>query len=155
MIIISLGFLTKSVLVVMHPNLEHVTLDPSLVTELLDQFLILLLNPPSQPLRQPQHPLLLLLAKLGPKPLLIRRPGPESIPTSASSASTSTARVRDVLLVLAAVAPGSAAGRRGQSQRPMVRRHVEVPGGRTVVRREWRVRVVGHEGATVGRLGSR
>ncbi|PON34552.1 LOW QUALITY PROTEIN: hypothetical protein PanWU01x14_343380 [Parasponia andersonii] len=73
MIIIFLGFLTKSVLVVMHPNLEHVTLDPSLVTELLDQFIILLLNPPSQPLRQPQHPLLLLLAKLGPKPLLIRR----------------------------------------------------------------------------------
>lgn len=57
-------------LVIVHPDLEDVALDPGLGAELLDRRLVVLLNSPAEPLREHQHPVLLLLRELGPEPLL-------------------------------------------------------------------------------------
>lgn len=65
-----LGFLTQGVLVVVHPNLEHMTFHAHFATELLHHCLVMLLNPPPQPLCQTEHLILLLLRELGPEPLL-------------------------------------------------------------------------------------
>jgi hypothetical protein len=57
------------VLVVVHPHLEHLAPHADLRAELLHQRLLLLLHPPSEPLRERQHPRLLLRRELGPEPL--------------------------------------------------------------------------------------
>jgi hypothetical protein len=65
----------EGVLVVVHPDLEHLALDADLVAELLHGGLVVLLDAPPQPLRERQHPVLLLRSELGAEPLLTR-PGP-------------------------------------------------------------------------------
>uniref|UniRef100_A0A804LUZ5 Uncharacterized protein n=1 Tax=Zea mays TaxID=4577 RepID=A0A804LUZ5_MAIZE len=62
--------LAEGVLVVVHPHLEHVALDADLLAELLHGGLVVLLDAPPQPLRERQHPVLLLLRELGAEPLL-------------------------------------------------------------------------------------
>lgn len=64
--------LPDGVLIVVHPHLEDLPADPDLGAELLHQRLVLLLDPPSHPLRKIQHPLLLLRGELGPESLLGR-----------------------------------------------------------------------------------
>lgn len=113
--VVGLGFLTESVLVIVHPDLEDVALDAGVAAELLNHRLVLLLNSPPQCFSQPQHSILLLLREFRPESLL-----PAAI------------RVRHVLLLL------PPARRRRQSQRPVLWRHVEVPSWTPV---ELRVRV--------------
>ncbi|WVZ25926.1 hypothetical protein V8G54_004470 [Vigna mungo] len=60
----------KGVLVVVHPHLEDPSRDPNVIAELLDQSIIPFLHSPPQFLREVLHLLLLLLAELGPVPLL-------------------------------------------------------------------------------------
>lgn len=55
--------------VIMHPHLKHVTLQASVVAELLHSLFVIFLNPPIQSLRQSQHLILLLLTELRPVPL--------------------------------------------------------------------------------------
>ena len=61
--------LTKSVLVVVHPNLEHPFANTNFIAELFNQTLIALLHLPPQFFREREHLLLLLLTELGAKPL--------------------------------------------------------------------------------------
>ncbi|PON67315.1 hypothetical protein TorRG33x02_264880, partial [Trema orientale] len=62
-------FLPERVLVIMHPNLEDPLVHSDLVAELHNKLLIPLLHLPPDPLRELVHLLLLVLTKLGPKPL--------------------------------------------------------------------------------------
>jgi hypothetical protein len=83
-------FAAVSILVVVHPHFEHVALDADLGAELVELHVIVPLNPPPDPLRKLQHPILLLLCELRPEPLhtgrrphSLRRLRP-SIPTTAT-----------------------------------------------------------------------
>lgn len=136
-----LGFLTQGVLVVVHPDLEHMALDARLVAELLHRRLVLLLDPPPNPLREHQHLVLLVLRELGPEPLPVAprtrcpHPAARRIPSSAPAASHH--RVGHVVLVVPAVpSPPSAAGRRRQRER---QQPVLLPSRR----RDWHGRHVG------------
>ncbi|PON65312.1 hypothetical protein PanWU01x14_118290 [Parasponia andersonii] len=66
------------ILVIVHPHLQNVSLHPNLGAELVDRRLVLPLNPPPNPLREFQHPIL----------LLRREFCPESLPSSAPAAAT-------------------------------------------------------------------
>ena len=61
------------ILVVVHPHLQDITLNPELGAELGQNDVVLLLYPPTQPLGQLQHSLFLLLRELGPESLVLRR----------------------------------------------------------------------------------
>ncbi|KAH0850841.1 hypothetical protein HID58_001442 [Brassica napus] len=69
----------------MHPNLKHLSPNTSFRTELLNRRVIMLLNSPTQPLREGQHLILLLRRELRSKPL--------------SPCSAAAARIRRILLV--------------------------------------------------------
>jgi hypothetical protein len=57
-------------LVVVHPDLEHILLQANVIAELQDAVLIMLGKPPAKGVSKLPHPLLLLGSELGPKPLL-------------------------------------------------------------------------------------
>ncbi|PON85030.1 hypothetical protein TorRG33x02_191300 [Trema orientale] len=69
------------ILVIVHPHLENVSLHPNLGAELVDRRLVLPLNPPPNPLREFQHPILLLRREFRPEPL------PSSAPAAARGGS--------------------------------------------------------------------
>ena len=70
---IEVFFLTRVVLVVMHPDFQHTSINPDFIAELLDPFFISLLHLPSNFLCKLVHSLFLALAELRPKSLTRRR----------------------------------------------------------------------------------
>ena len=57
------------IFVIVHPNLENISLNPNLGAELVDGRIVLPLNPPPNPLREFKHLILLLRREFRPKPL--------------------------------------------------------------------------------------
>lgn len=70
---IEVFFLTRVVLVVMHPDFQHTSINPDFIAELLDPIFISLLHLPSNFLGKLVHSLFLALAELRPKSLTRRR----------------------------------------------------------------------------------
>lgn len=70
---IEVFFLTRVVLVVMHPDFQHTSINPDFIAELLDPIFISLLHLPSNFLCKLVHSLFLALAELRPKSLTRRR----------------------------------------------------------------------------------
>lgn len=66
---VSLIFPPKSVLIVMHPNLEHSFIYPDFVAEFCDQLFVSLLHLPPNSLCKFQHFILLILGEFRPESL--------------------------------------------------------------------------------------
>lgn len=65
-----LGFLTEGVLVVVHPYLEDLALDPGFVAEIVHSLVVLSLDPPPDRLGKAQHLVFLILSEFRSESLL-------------------------------------------------------------------------------------